>query len=703
MRVDHHACQRATTTALTGLILQIVIAITLLVFGLAFDSTGFIFGSLFVWIGSVVWLGLIILFYQEKLQLLEQLEESELLGNDATTMFAGSGDDVRPAAARLKFIHKWVMPVLSLSVSGSLIFAAYRILVFLDHLDHSDDILQTSISQTTLTGWALAVSLGFALTTFIYSRFISGMAKIKVWANLRGGSAWMVGNAIILIAIAIGLLFKFFDNDAVLTAVCWSIPIFMLFVAAEILVNFILNLYRPRIQGESPRPAFDSKSLSVFASPDSLFKSINEAINYQFGFDITSSWGYQLLIRSFSSLIALGVIVLLLMSSFVVVESTEQGIRLRQGAIVGDVHKPGLMMKLPWPIEQSQVVDVTRLRDLPLTFKWRNQRHVILWTDDFSQHSVTRPMPFIVNDARLSSETITDDLLSLIEVRAVLRYSISEDGLLNWLQFGTDEVDRRSKYTQRELSLLAIAQRTLTEMFQELELDKVIGKERADLTSLSTARVQAALNEQQSGVHVESIDLPLIAPAASAAQSFEELSVANQGEARLISAAEGHAQSLLTRTVGDPELVEVAVEAIIAYNDARGKLERLQDSNGSTVAIEDAKTELAERELVAIATLEAGNGRASAQIRSAEVERWVTLMDTWARASRVNGQMRAYQVAPNLYMQRMYMSVLAKNLPQIRKYVIGIDPERVSLDVELRSINPLLNFADALEDDEGDN
>ena len=189
MRVDHHACQRATTTALTGLILQIVIAITLLVFGLAFDSTAFIFGSLFVWIGSVVWLGLIILFYQEKLQLLEQLEESELLGNDATTMFAGSGDEVRPAAARLKFIHKWVMPVLSLSVSGALIFAAYRTLVFLDHLDHSDDILQTSISQTQLTGWALAVALGFALTTFIYSRFISGMAKIQGWATLRGGSA----------------------------------------------------------------------------------------------------------------------------------------------------------------------------------------------------------------------------------------------------------------------------------------------------------------------------------------------------------------------------------------------------------------------------------------------------------------------------------------------------------------------------------
>jgi hypothetical protein len=54
-------------------------------------------------------------------------------------------------------------------------------------------------------------------------------------------------------------------------------------------------------------------------------------------------------------------------------------------------------------------------------------------------------------------------------------------------------------------------------------------------------------------------------------------------------------------------------------------------------------------------------------------------------------------------MQRMYMSVLARKLPNIRKYVIGINPERLHLDVELRDINPLLNFAGSLEsDDEGD-
>ena len=114
----------------------------------------------------------------------------------------------------------------------------------------------------------------------------------------------MVGNTILLSSIAVGLVFRFFDNDAILIWVCWAIPFFMIAVSAEILVNFALNLYRPRIAGQLPRPAFDSKTLSLLAAPDSFVRSINEAINYQFGFDITSSWGYQLLLRRAIAMLA---------------------------------------------------------------------------------------------------------------------------------------------------------------------------------------------------------------------------------------------------------------------------------------------------------------------------------------------------------------------------------------------------------------
>jgi hypothetical protein len=72
-------------------------------------------------------------------------------------------------------------------------------------------------------------------------------------------------------------------------------------------------------------------------------------------------------------------------------------------------------------------------------------------------------------------------------------------------------------------------------------------------------------------------------------------------------------------------------------------------------------------------------------------------MGTWSRASRVSGQNLAYEASPNLYMQRMYMSVLARKLPSIKKYVIGIDPERLDIEVELQQINPLLNFSDSID------
>ena len=704
MRVDHHACQRAATTALTGLILQFAIASTLLIFGLLSGSTAFVFSSFFVWIGVLVWLGLIVLFYQQKMQLLEELEESELVGSDQSSMFESAGEAIRPAASRLKLIHRWVMPVFSLFTTALLITTAVFILRYLGNLQNPDDLAQTAIYTTSYIGWALAVALGFALVSFIYSRFISGMAKIPAWNNIRGGSSWMVGNAIILLALAVGMVFRFFDNNEVLQVVCWIVPIFMLAISAEIIINIVLNLYRPRLHDESPRPAFDSKTLSLFASPDSLVRSLNEAINYQFGFDITSSWGYQLFIRSAIWLISLGLVVLLAMSSLVIIEPTQQAVRVRQGAIVGPVHNAGPMFKLPWPIEDSIIENVTQIRTLPLTFTWKNDRQVILWTDDYNKYAKEKPTPFIVNDSQGDSAAISDDLLSLVDIQAVLQYRIAEDGFMKWLQFGSDDVERRSRKTYRELAILAISQDVITHMFQTLQLENVLGIERGNLSFSAKDHIQDALDKNLSGIEVVAVDLPLISPAGSSAQSFEELSVATQSEARLISAAQGHAQSLLTRTIGDPGLVQRVIKEVSLYNEARTTWESARrDKNISQAELRELQELMADHNLIALHVIHDGNGRAAAKIRNARVERWTTLMDTWSQASRVQGQMSAYKAAPNLYMQRLYMSVLARRLPAIRKYVIGIDPAHVNVDVELREINPLLNFADTFDSaEEGD-
>jgi regulator of protease activity HflC (stomatin/prohibitin superfamily) len=702
MRVDHQACQKAASTAGSGLLLQILIAATLLVFGLVVKDTAFIFASLWVWIGVAVWVGILVLYFQQKLERLEALEESELSLSETSTMFDAASEDIRPAAKRLRFLHRWAMPSLSLFLAVLLGSTGFFLLRHLGFLQSPDDELRTTLYITSMTGWALAISLAFALAGFIFSRFVAGMAKVPSWSNLRGGSSWMVGNTIILTAISVGLVFRFFDNDAVLTWVCWAIPVFMIALAVEILINFALNLYRPRIAGQLPRPAFDSKTLSLLAAPDSFVRSINEAINYQFGFDITSSWGYQLLLRSFAWLIALAVAALLLVDTMVIVEPTQQAVRLRQGAIVGEVHDPGLLWKLPWPIESAEVVDVSRIRELSLTFDWKSERSVYLWSDELKTLAIIEPTPFIVTSEATGGDS-SDDLLALLDVRAVLQYRVAQDALLDWLTFGSNKIDRRMQRTQREIALLALAQQTLTTMFQYKTLNEILSSDRATFTDEATSALQAKFDTYKSGVEVVSLTLPFVRPASGSRSDFEGVSVSRQAEERFISAAKGWADNVMTYTVGKSSLVEAAVNAVNDFDQARNRWDELRNSNASESDIKAAQSTMDAYETAVMKILHEGNGAASRRVDSAHVTRWIEMLDAWSRTSRVRGQNTAFEASPEIYKQRTYMAVLARQLPRLRKYIVGIDPSRINVDLELQTINPLLNFSESISLDEGAN
>src|SRR4051812_45843790 len=100
MRIDHHAYQRATRVAGFGLALQIGIGMLLLLFGLLTHDTAFRFAALYVLTGVLLWLGLIIIFHQHKLERLESLEEDELAATrgGSESFFERSRDESRVAA-----------------------------------------------------------------------------------------------------------------------------------------------------------------------------------------------------------------------------------------------------------------------------------------------------------------------------------------------------------------------------------------------------------------------------------------------------------------------------------------------------------------------------------------------------------------------------------------------------------------------------
>ena len=91
-------------------------------------------------------------------------------------------------------------------------------------------------------------------------------------------------------------------------------------------------------------------------------------------------------------------------------------------------------------------------------------------------------------------------------------------------------------------------------------------------------------------------------------------------------------------------------------------------------------------------------GAVATQIKQARARRWALLMVARRTASEVLGQAAAYHAAPELFMQRRTMETLATSLAGVRqKYVLGVDPSKVKVDIQMQQGDSGLNLADYLE------
>ena len=172
---------------------------------------------------------------------------------------------------------------------------------------------------------------GFAFAGFVLGRYLLATAQRGPGGLIRGGATYLIGTVYVFAVMALAAGAKALGTDAVNGVAMYVVPLFMLVVGVETLLNLVLDLYRPRAAGEQPRPAFDSRLLNLLASPGGVVRSLNEAINYQFGFEITRSWFWRLLSRSFVWLLLFGVGLLVLLSSLVLIQPQEMALVTRFG------------------------------------------------------------------------------------------------------------------------------------------------------------------------------------------------------------------------------------------------------------------------------------------------------------------------------------------------------------------------------------
>jgi regulator of protease activity HflC (stomatin/prohibitin superfamily) len=654
MRNDHLTYRRATSISVFGLLLQLALGVALLLYGLFGPDGSAVSGAILILLGALVWLGLALIFHQHALERIEAFETEALESQGAfdSSVFEGSREEIRVAARRLEWMHRFLTPAISLIYAASLI--SIGVVRFLSQRF----ALNPEISpDTKYAGWAIAIGVGLAATGFVFARFVAGMAKQKEWSNLRSGAAVSVGASIVGLLVAIAQFLEFLDAPMAFRYLHVVLPGLMVVLGVEVVLNFILNLYRPRRKGESPKPAFESRILTFFAAPDRLAESVGEAISYQFGFDVTESWFYRLLSRTLGLLFISGGLVLWGLSAVAIVEPNEQGLVLRFGSLQREVG-PGAHFKYPWPVETLETYPTTSVTELEVGSHPPHGNDPILWTNEHlgAGHRETF---FIVQPGAGGSELGPRDL-SLVAIQAPVHYVIED----------LTKFDALAQPDSRRRLLESVAERTVMEFIGSRTIDEVLGYQRSQVSDELSIRVQQAFNDLDAGVRVLFAGIVGAHPPQNAdvAKAYERVTASEQRREKAIEDARTQRIRILTRVVASVERSEAIVREL-------DKLEAMQQQGAPDNAI-------AQQELTIESLLREAGGEAAQLILTARAERWRLHMNERSRVARQGGRAALYRAAPQVYLANQWFEALKEMLSESRVYVTTFESPRVRVNVE---------------------
>ncbi len=666
MKADYLSFQRATKVSLLGLAIQLALGLLLLVFSLfTMDKAGET-AAAFVLLGVPVWLSLAILFDQHRRERIEAIEAEAFAASDAasSSVFEERSEDLKVAARRLKLLYKFMLPGVSLLIAGLLIsIGLWR---FFQAKAHLADWRPYPEGKR---GWVIAISVCLALIGFLFARYVSGMAKQKMWANLRGGSGFAVGTALFGLFIAVGHAIDLKGPDTVLRYLPMVYGAALVGLGAEILLNFLLDVYRPRKPGEFPRPAFESRVLGFVAAPDRIAESIGEAINYQFGYDVSSSWFYLLLSRVVLRVLApVAIVTLWAMSSMVVIRPHEQGLVTRFGKDPRVV-QPGLHFKWPWPIERVEIPEyvqkdpqgrvsfvshtVTGVRTLDLGSLSPDPTKPALWS---IEHTAKETFFLVQPSGATGGEAGSSHDLSALAIEIPLQYSVSD----------LKAYDRLGPPEMRDQLLKAAAQRAVMQFVSTLTVQDLLSAKRNELQAELRSRVEsvfAQLGEVENGkplgagVKVLFIGVDGLHPPKDTVMAFEQVVGAQQKYYAKLKDAEGEAIKTLTSSVGSVELAN----QIVTELDKLSSMPGTKDGKPDPVVVE--------QRLKIRGLIQQAGGKAAAIMQQASADRWQRHMGERARLAAYRGQLGAFQAAPAYYRASLYLDALRTAMADARVFI----------------------------------
>lgn len=615
--------------------------------------------------------------------------------------------DALSASRRMRSIERVVMPVLAMGIAALLIAGSIALLPLLwsfPPVRNSEGLVKylTDPKNSDYVKYVLFVAGGLSFATFMMSRYALGLRRVGGFGGLRAGGNALFGSAILSIGLAVAMVLVvagFQEADAWYTTI---VGIVLLLLALEIIINFILDVYRPRVEGEDTRPFYDSRMLGIFSEPGGVIESVGKFADYQFGFKVSETWLYKLLRWQIPILIIIQIAILFALSSIVVVPPGHQAVIMRFGQPREHTAKAGMHFTMPWPIDRAEVIPVDRIQTFELghgrededvvegfdilarlgrLFEDRKaekdkvpeiepdkpkRREPILWT----KKHYAQEYKIVVGERveRIGDANQAGELpINLLNVVMPVYWRVKE---------GDDQVLRYYRQSQDAEALIeALAYQELTHYAATADIRDLLGDGGAKAAAVIYDRLQKACDT--SGYDGEGIGVDIIFVGVGGIHPPSDENVAKAYE-DVISMSEQVRARMKEATA------EAAVRRISAAGINWQDLYERIKAEEAVPADDKAKAAEASDAVESFLRNQAG-GQARMAVSEAVRDSYRRLITERSAAELYEQQVAAFETAPSTYMLRTYLRTIKKALAPVRKFIVAVEnSSRIIYSVDLK-------------------
>jgi regulator of protease activity HflC (stomatin/prohibitin superfamily) len=622
---------------------------------------------------AVIWAVLAVQFYQKALVEQEKLDISQLAkGSGGDTIFEAQkthSELFAVAQNRLRIFEKWFLPIFSVLI------AIYQIVI-------GAYLLRITITSRTgeefnnlLLGAVLAAAIAFV--SFLFSLYSTGLSTEERWRPLKAGGSFFMATTILSFVCAAGMAFAQFKIQIVLTALNWVVPSVLILVGCETALNFIFDIYRPRIKGQYSSAAFDSRLLGTISAPHRILRTVASVIDYQFGFTVSQTWFYKIVEQAVIPLIIVSAIILYLLSCVAIIDPESQAIIERFGSPYDSQGKvrlvgPGITFKLSWPFGITQEFPTKQIQEIYIGYTPREdqegQKLPLLWNTEHYKEEYN----LLVATEGINSQEKGAVPVSIIRASIPVQYRVVD--LYKYLYNHANSEDVLKAICYSEVVQYVAGAHIEPEDESVSKEESMLGAGREKAAAIVAKNIQQQADKQGLGVEIVFMGFEGFHPPPAVAQDFQAVNGAVQKKQALILEAISRRDRIFTGNVG-------SVKQAIALHELAAKY---MQSPQKGPEYDKIKLQLDK-------AFDGASGELFAKLREAQSYAYEKATLAKASGERFSQQLKAYQASKRIYMHELKMSMLEESLPSIRKYIVfpGGDKEVTIVDLQEKLVPSL--------------